>query len=381
MGEQNGGTKIRMAKKSRIRKFSKKLFLVLHLLISVLLLYPQFITPLSFIWINGFLGIATPYFVVLELLFLIFWLAAKPVMSIISVATLAISWKTIVVLFAWHPGTIFPLVKKENTLRIISWNVKGFNGNQKTSTLKLRTQDIAYSIQKWDPDIICMQEYNTNERTNDIANHANYFNKKYPYNFFSKDYQTAQKDYFSGCIIFSKYKIINAQRIGYLNEEGLIFVDILKGDDTARIYTTHLASYHFKDDDYKAIDEATQANNDAINAKRGVARKMRHAFMERAIQAGIVRNSIDHTPYPTILTGDFNDVPSSYTYRFIKGDWQDAFLQKGFGVGATYLGLSPTLRIDYILANDQWKIRAWESLDENLSDHHMIMADLQLVKN
>jgi endonuclease/exonuclease/phosphatase family metal-dependent hydrolase len=45
------------------------------------------------------------------------------------------------------------------------------------------------------------------------------------------------------------------------------------------------------------------------------------------------------------------------------------------------MNLSPTLRIDYILADKNWQVKGWESLDENLSDHHMIMADLQLVKN
>ena len=73
-------------------------------------------------------------------------------------------------------------------------------------------------------------------------------------------------------------------------------------------------------------------------------------------------------------------MPGSYTYKTIKGNWQDAFLEKGFGVGATFLGLSPTLRIDYILANSPWELRGWESIDENLSDHHMIMADLVLKK-
>jgi len=98
------------------------------------------------------------------------------------------------------------------------------------SNLKLRTQEIAYSIQKWDPDLVCLQEYNTNERPNDLANHSLYFTKKLPYYFFSKDFQTKQKEYYAGCIIFSKYKIIAAERIGFLNQESLISVTILKGD-------------------------------------------------------------------------------------------------------------------------------------------------------
>lgn len=370
-----------MAKKSRIRVWAKKSMLGINLLTAVLFVYPIYFSPLPFIWVNGFLGLITPYLVVLLILFFVFWLIAKPILSLLSAISLILGWQVLSVLMAWHPGSGFPQKKKENTLRMMSWNVKGFNGVERTSTLRLRTQDIAYSILKWNPDIICMQEYNTNERLNDIANHANYFSPQYPYSFFSKDYQSSGGDYFLGCIIYSKYKIIHAERIPFTNQESIIYTTLLKGDDTIRVYTTHLASYRLKHDDFEAIGDATPTKKSDLHAKWNVVRKMKHAFMERAVQAGLVRKQIESSPYPTIITGDFNDVPSSYTYRTIKGNWQDAFLAKGLGIGATFSDLSPTLRIDYILANHAWEIKGWESLDENLSDHHMVMADLVLKKN
>jgi endonuclease/exonuclease/phosphatase family metal-dependent hydrolase len=372
---------MRMKKKSRARNFGKKLFLYFNLLVSILFLYPLFFTPSTFIWVNGFLGLIAPYLIIIEILLCIFWLIAKPIMSLVPLGTLVIGWQIVWVVFAWHPGTPFAQKKKENILRVLSWNVKGFNGISPSTNLKLRTEDMAYSIQKWNPDIICLQEYNTNERPNDIANHANYFIKKYPYYFFSKDFQIAQNDYFSGCIIYSKYRILNAARIPFLNGESLISTTILKGDDTIQIFTTHLASYRFKQNEYDAMmDESNVANSISFKGKRGVLRKMRTAFMQRAQQAALVKTQLAKTHYPAIITGDFNDVPSSYTYTTIKGNWQDAFLEKGFGVGASFLGISPTLRIDYILANSAWEVKGWEAVDENLSDHHMIMADLILKK-
>lgn len=370
---------MRMKKKSRARTFGKKLFLYFNLLVSFLFLYPQFFTPASFIWVNGFLGLIAPYLIIIEILSCIFWLIAKPIMSLLPLATIVLGWQVVWSVFAWHPGTPFALKKKENILRVLSWNVKGFNGITNASNLKLRSEDMAYSIQKWNPDIICLQEYNTNERPDDIANHANYFSKKYPYNFFSKDFQVAQNDYFSGSIIFSKYKILSAERISFTNGS-LITAIILKGDDTIQIFTTHLASFRFKQNDFDAMDQSSVANSISLNGKKGMFRKMRAAFMQRAIEAELVKENLAKTNYPAIITGDFNDVPGSYTYKTIKGNWQDAFLEKGFGVGASFLGLSPTLRIDYILANSPWEVRGWESIDENLSDHHMIMADLVLKK-
>lgn len=362
-----------MAKKSRIRIVGKRMLLFLNVLISILLVYPILFTPFSFIWINGFLGLIAPYLLVLEILFLFFWLIVKPILTLPSLISLGICWKLFVVIIGWHPGVAFPKTKKDNTLRIISWNVKGFNGLIPNTTIKFRTQEIAYSIQKWNPDIICMQEYNTNDRKDDIANHAQYFEKNYPYSYFSKDYIINNATYYAGCIIYSKYKIIQTRRFPYANKESLIAATILKGDDTIQVFTTHMASYRFKQDDFEAIDDASKN-------KWGVIRKMKHAFEERAIQSEIVKKQINASEYPTIITGDFNDVPSSYTYQHIATGWKDAFLEKGFGVGDTYLGLSPTLRIDYILANPKWEVKAWEQIDENLSDHHMIMADLLLKK-
>ena len=370
-----------MAKKSRIRNIGKRILFLINLLVTLLFLYPLFLTPTSFIWINGFLGLMTPYLVVIEILLLMLWLIAKPILSLFPFLSLVIGWKIILVLFAWHPGIPFAKKKKDNTLRVISWNVKGFNGNTPTTNLKLRTQEIAYSIQKWEPDIVCLQEYNTNERPNDIANHSLYFTKKLPYYFFSKDFQISQNDYFSGCIIYSKYKILKAERTAFLGLGSLISATILKGDDTIQIFTTHLASYGLNQNDFDAMDQSSLTNSISINGKRGVLRKMRAAFMQRAIEAEMVKENLFKTNFPAIITGDFNDVPSSYTYHLIKGDWQDAFLAKGFGIGATFMGISPTLRIDYILANASWEVKAWESIDENLSDHHMIMADLVLKKN
>ncbi len=165
-----------MAKKSRIRIIGKGLLLSVHLLLVALLLYPQFFMPLQWIWVNGFLSLLAPYILVLHLLFLLIWLVAKPILSLISVATLVVAYPTILVLFAWHPGTPFSQKKKDNSLRITSFNVKEFNGNTPQPIgHKLRTEDIATAIQKWDPDIICMQEYNTKELKDDIANHATYF--------------------------------------------------------------------------------------------------------------------------------------------------------------------------------------------------------------
>jgi endonuclease/exonuclease/phosphatase family metal-dependent hydrolase len=77
-----------------------------------------------------------------------------------------------------------------------------------------------------------------------------------------------------------------------------------------------------------------------------------------------------------VICGDFNDVPNSYTYFHIRKDWQDAFLQTSLGIGRTYLALALTLRIDYILPDKNFYILQFDLVDEDLSDHLMLVADI-----
>jgi endonuclease/exonuclease/phosphatase family metal-dependent hydrolase len=58
---------------------------------------------------------------------------------------------------------------------------------------------------------------------------------------------------------------------------------------------------------------------------------------------------------------------------------QDAFLKKGFGFGRTFSNISPTLRIDYILATKDLKIEQFNKGNLNVSDHYPIMADFKLI--
>ncbi|GMV78775.1 MAG: hypothetical protein AMXMBFR79_19050 [Chitinophagaceae bacterium] len=46
------------------------------------------------------------------------------------------------------------------------------------------------------------------------------------------------------------------------------------------------------------------------------------------------------------------------------------------GIGRTFNSLAPTLRIDYILPDKHFSIKQFDMIDENLSDHFMLITDL-----
>ena len=45
-------------KKSIFRKIVKRIFIVLHIVIGLAILYPQFFKPAKYIWVNGFITLA-----------------------------------------------------------------------------------------------------------------------------------------------------------------------------------------------------------------------------------------------------------------------------------------------------------------------------------
>jgi endonuclease/exonuclease/phosphatase family metal-dependent hydrolase len=368
--------------KNIFRRAFKSFCLTITIVLAVLFLFAflsPYIDPTTW-WFNGFTGLLVPYLILLLFFACLFWLVFKPRLVWIPLLSLCFGWQQILVVFAWHPGAGFTKKKNAQNLRIVNWNIQSFNGLSKNKeTKKLIRTELTESILKIQPDVICLQEFNNSTQANGTDNIA-LFTKAYPYYYFSKDYQRAQGNYQSGSIIFSRYPIIDSGRVAYPVAESLIYADIVKGYDTIRVLTTHLQSFKFKKEDYSDIEKIKGQDLETVAASMNIFKKMKLAFVRRGSQSNIVRSERDKSKYPTIICGDFNDVPNSYTYFNIKGDWQDAQLTKGFGIGRTFNSLAPTLRIDYILADNNFTIKQFDLVDEDLSDHIMLVTDLRVKK-
>ncbi|TAH13151.1 MAG: hypothetical protein EAZ12_01895 [Sphingobacteriia bacterium] len=365
--------------KGWLRRTTKSIIISINIVLAMIFLVAAlspYINPTRF-WLHGFFSLITPYLILVLILFILFWLISRPKWALLSLIALCIGWKQIPVVFAWSGDSGFSKRKAENTFRMVDWNIQSFNGLSKNSEAKKRNRiEVAASILQRYPDIICLQEFNTAHSENNI----DLFKQTHPYYYFSKDYAGNSGDYQSGCIIFSKYPVIDTGKIKFPLAESLIYVDIVKGPDTLRIFTTHLQSFKFKKGDYDDMEKIKETNNGAFSASKNLMRKMKRAYQKRGVQADLVQKAIEESPYPSVITGDFNDVPNSYTYFNIRGEMQDAFLKKDFGIGRTFISLAPTLRIDYILAGNQFEIKQFDMVDEALSDHIMLLADIRLKK-
>lgn len=368
-----------------LRRFSKRIFIYLTVLVCAIFLgscLAPYLNPAKW-WLIGFLGLSVPYVVIILVFAIIFWLIFKPRWALLPFLTLLVGWKQLSVLFAINPLRDFVEAKTDSTIRIVDWNVGSMYGlSENKDKRKHNRTEIAGAIIKLQPDIICLQEFNHSYTQGPEADNIGLFTKDYPYYYFSKDYNKRNGFYTSGSVIFSRYPIIDSGKIKYPGKygESLIFCDVHLKNDTVRIYTSHLQSFQFTETDYSGMEKIREQDDEALEASRSIFTKMKLAFTKRGEQAEIVRNEIDSTPYPSIMCGDFNDVPNSFTYFHIRGNRKDAFLEKDFGIGRSYISLAPTLRIDYILPQPLFRVLQFDMVDEDLSDHLMLVSDVSLKK-
>ena len=121
----------------------------------------------------------------------------------------------------------------------------------------------------------------------------------------------------------------------------------------------------------KALPEWTPDN---VSLSRRIYQKVLRNTMLRGLEAKLAAEIADAAKYPAILCGDLNDIPSSYVYFRLRGKRKDVFLERGFGMGATYAGTLPVLRIDYLFHDPKLELLAYESEHLPFSDHYPLRA-------
>jgi endonuclease/exonuclease/phosphatase family metal-dependent hydrolase len=186
-----------------------------------------------------------------------------------------------------------------------------------------------------------------------------------------------------GRIIFSKLPIINKQTVvNYPNDYNATFqyIDVLKGNDTIRVFNVHLQSLKFSQANLEYLDKAGINSDSNITESKSIISKIKTGFIKRSAQANFIKDEINHSPYPVIVCGDFNDVPNSYSYETIGAGLQNAFVEKGYGIARTFTTISPTLRIDNIFADKKFTVVQFTRVKKLLSDHFPILTDLILTK-
>ena len=374
-----------------LRKFSKKIFILCNIaavLAFLLVCCTGFLSPGRY-WYIAVLGVGFPFIVLALLFFIFFWLFFKSRWVFLSLVTLCIGWTQVHALFGLHLFSSFEMAKPAGALRVMQWNVSRLDQmNPKRPGGNFR-QPILDFIGKMNPDILCMQEFLESNNPREFDENIPYFTHvlKYPYHFFARDHRRWDGVWEHGVIIFSKYPIVDTLRIRYSGPdslkaaESLIHADIDVEGKKVRVFSTHLQSLRFDGNDYSVLHDIAKAEDGSVDKSKGILKKFRQAYFLRSKQAELLRREIDDSPYPGIVCADFNDIPNSFTYAKVKGNSNDAFLSKGFGIGRTFASLSPTLRIDYILTAPELEILQFKKTTLHYSDHYPLVTDIRLPEN
>jgi len=373
-----------------LRILTRRVFIVLNIVTVILFLLAcanAVVHPGRW-WVIALLGLIFPLLLLLLVLFFILgiFMAGWRRWALLSLAALIIGWPNIHSFLAFHMGPSFNEQKAPGALRILTWNVRGFD--EFTTKKKGASGHLSRMLQfigGQHPDVLCMQEFLNSDVPADSCN-ISYIQERLrlPYSFFSRDYINRGARYESGVVILSRYPIVDTSVMAYSRAggfhatESLISADIHAGKDTIRVYTTHLQSVLFHSKDFHDLQIIKNVDDSILMASKSIAKKLGYAFQHRGDQAEEVRAQLDKSPYPSVICGDFNDVPNSYTYFTIRKDWQDAFIKKGFGIGRSYKFISPTLRIDYILASPVFNVLQCRRFSLPWSDHNPVVADVEL---
>ncbi|MBZ5858794.1 endonuclease/exonuclease/phosphatase family protein [Flavihumibacter profundi] len=374
---------------SLLRSLTKRIFITLTIVVTGIFLLScvaWYIPPGKY-WYIALLGVGFAFLCFSVFCLLLFWVVFRSRWFMVPFFALLIGWKPINAFFAVHPFSPSTEKKEPGSFRIMQWNVARFDEmTYRPHSRKSKRIEILDYVRKQQPDIICMQEFLESNNLKLLDANIPYFKDTLGYSYFSyaMDHRRPDKRYEHGIAIFSKYPIRNTGRWKFGGpkslkaDESYIYADIEINGKIIRVFTTHLQSLLFTSTEFKNVEDIKKGDDSTIEKSWAIFRKFRQAYGFRQKQAELVREQLDKSPYPVIICGDFNDVPNSFAYHRIKGERQDVFTQKGFGIGRTFSSISPTLRIDYILADQRFRVVQCRNPHPRLSDHFPVIADLVL---
>ena len=354
--------------------------------------FAPFLHPKTW-WFTGFLGLFFPYIFLLLLLFLMFWIFVRTKRAFFPLLVMLAGFSAVGNHISFKSGDDFSQEKQPGSIRFMDWNLRHFipfDESMFKPDQDKHLQLILDQVKKYQPDVICFQEFVSMpaEGKKDPMYHLEHV-LGYKYHQFAGEDIFDTKQY-SGIAIFSRLPIARGGVIPFspaspdANAENTVFVDVIDGADTLRIYAVHFQSFGFGAREYGVIDDVKAKNDSSVIQSKQLIKKMRNTFYWHGVQSDFIVNEMASSPYPTFVMGDLNDVPGSYTYSVVRGDRKDAFLEKGTGLGATFtssssfmLQLLPTLRIDYIFHPEQYEALQFTQGGKRLSDHSFLVSDIR----
>lgn len=317
------------------------------------------------------LGLGFPFFLVINMGFLVFWTLFRLRMVFIPVLGYLICFVPIRI---YMPVNMREEVPNE-AIKVLTWNVQGYSGAPKyDDAFKM----IFEYIKEQDADIVCLQE--------DIDTWRNvrkYYDSIYAYCDTVRIMCSAATN---GMGIYTRFPIIHCEKIEYPSKGNLSMAYYLqKQNDTLLVIINHFETTHLSHDDRSQYKEMLKGNLGKKTAQKE-SKKLVHTLAEsnklRAPQARAVHKYVEeHKQYPTIVCGDFNDNPISYCRRVVAKGLTDCYVASGRGIGVSYNQKGFFVRIDNIMCSDHFEpFNCYVDNKIDASDHYPMICWLKYDK-
>ncbi len=263
---------------------------------------------------------------------------------------------------------------KAEQIKVLSYNTKVFGYDSHSPE---KPNPILKYIKESGADLVCLQEASYTVRVGSCISPDRlhkYLKGTYPY---IKE-QVAQNDG-AMFILLSKYPIKSCKRLpikSRANGAAAYVVDI-QGKEVLLI-NLHLESFKLNQKQtHLYLKLLKEGNMKAV--KYIIKGKFQPTFIRHSNQAKIIKQFVEDSGIENvIICGDFNDTPISYAHHLIADKMNDAFVSKGFGLGASIRTSIFVGRIDHILYNNSFKaINCEVDNDIKASDHSPILTTLE----
>lgn len=238
----------------------------------------------------------------------------------------------------------FKVGKEEKSIygdevKVMSWNVGRFRSAAKGMNQAEAYAKVCEFLQRESPDVLCLQECMVTD-TAAVRQIAKFL----PYN---SHYFYREGGRYCGNVTFSRYPVVESGAITFAKSANLcVWNDLRVNDATVRVYNCHLQSNGFS---FTEIIKKMTKKGQFTDEVKTVHEHLLKTALQRSEQVGTISDNIKACQIPTLVCGDFNDTPMSYTYQHLSRNHKDSFIEGGTGFSATYSALWPLLRIDYIL--------------------------------
>lgn len=364
-----------------LRKLVKQVILIVNVCFIVLL----FVSG-SACWLNparyaviALIGLCFPIFAIVNIGFVIFWAACRKKLFLLSLVALL----PFVPRYVNFPFDADNASGKGQTVRILTYNAHNFGLHNWPSHKQVMSEMVEF-IGCENLDIACFQEYSTGD--SDLPTHDRLKEKfKYSHQYITMETYN-RGDTRNGLATYSNYPIVGYKDILSDGEtsNAIIYTDIKIGNDTIRVFNTHLQSNKFSDSEYLFIEKVNSLDSDVYDKdkidenKRGledVYRRMQSAYEWRVKQAATLAEYANNSPYPVVICGDFNETQSSYVYRLISKNHYDSHRVAGKVWENTYRRFFPGLRIDYIIYDNPLKCISCKVPQVDYSDHRPVVGE------